>query len=71
MADVVDADELLRRVRRARDWALHQERHWRHDPSGDAAAQLKAAMFESVRKVLDEVIDPGSHDRDAEDLSRQ
>lgn len=64
MADVVDVGELLRRVRRARDWALHQERHWRHDPSGDATAQLKAETFESIRKVLDEVIAPGSHDRD-------
>lgn len=64
MADVVDVGELLRRVRRARDWALHQERHWRHDPSGDVTAQLKAETFESIRKVLDEVIAPGSHDRD-------
>lgn len=27
-------------------------------------AQLKAETFESIRKVLDEVIAPGSHDRD-------
>jgi hypothetical protein len=64
MADAVDADGPLRRVHRACDWALHQERCSRQDPSGDSATQLKAATFESVRKVLDEVLDPGSHDRE-------
>ncbi|WP_138901815.1 hypothetical protein [Streptomyces albidochromogenes] len=71
MADVVDADELLRRVRRARDWAAREEQHWRGESdraqaSGAHQPPLEAAMlhsaYEAVRKVLDEVVDPGAND---------
>ncbi len=72
MTDVVDADELLRRVRRARDWAGQQEERWRArtdtveggDPRDAPAAEIFAAAYEAVRKVLDEVIDPGANDLD-------
>ncbi|WP_138894150.1 hypothetical protein [Streptomyces chryseus] len=71
MADVVDADELLRRIRRARDWAAQEEQHWRGESdraqTSEAAHQppLEAAIlhsaYEAVRKVLDEVVDPGAN----------
>ncbi|GAA2943783.1 hypothetical protein [Streptomyces enissocaesilis] len=72
MTDVVDADEILRRVRRARDWAGQQEQHWRarsdaggkSGPRDAPAAEVFAAAYEAVRKVLDEVIDPGANDLD-------
>ncbi|OON71700.1 hypothetical protein [Streptomyces tsukubensis] len=68
MADVVDADELLRRIRAARDWAAEQEvRHLslKNDAefaTGDerAAASVSRAAYEAVRRALDEVISPGS-----------
>ncbi|MCS0635383.1 hypothetical protein NX801_06870 [Streptomyces sp. LP05-1] len=53
MAEVVDADELLRRIRVARDWAGEQQRTARDDTT--------AAAYEAVRAVLDKVIDPSGH----------
>ncbi|MGW7054534.1 hypothetical protein [Streptomyces sp. NPDC054888] len=68
MADVVDADELLRRIRRARDWAAREEQHWSArqsqasalgDGNGPPTAEILHSAYEAVRKVLDEVVDPG------------
>ncbi|NJQ01708.1 hypothetical protein [Streptomyces zingiberis] len=68
MSEVVDADELLRRIRAARDWAAEQEAGSREqaEDGGDAgalAASLNYAAFSAVREVLDEIIEPGGHRR--------
>lgn len=52
MADVVDADELLRRIRVTRDWARRQEQQ--------APDEMSAAAYEAVRRALDKLIDPSS-----------
>ncbi|MGW7078480.1 hypothetical protein [Streptomyces sp. NPDC054866] len=72
MTDVVDADELLRRIQRARDWAQQEEGHWktqsdaleREDSNEALRAEVFASAYEAVRKALDEVVEPGSNDRD-------
>ncbi|MGW0163653.1 hypothetical protein ACWDWT_00460 [Streptomyces sp. NPDC003343] len=72
MSDVVDADELLRRIQRARGWALQEEQHWKsqsddlkdEDPNGALSAEIFASAYEAVRKVLDEVVQPGINDFD-------
>ncbi|MFE4858439.1 hypothetical protein [Streptomyces sp. NPDC056670] len=67
MADVVDADELLRRIRGARDWAIQQEDRLlsRADvasESGEASVNAETARaFTVVRSVLDMIIEPGKH----------
>ncbi|WP_367038948.1 hypothetical protein [Streptomyces sp. Je 1-332] len=71
MTDTVDADELLRRIQRARTWAQQEERHWKaesespekEDPNEALKAEIFASAYEAVRKVLDEVIEPGVNDR--------
>ncbi|KAF4407504.1 MULTISPECIES: hypothetical protein [Streptomyces] len=66
MSDVVDADELLRRIRAARDWAAEREAGSR-EQAGDAdraeafAASMNFAAFSAVREVLDRIIDPANH----------
>ncbi len=70
MTDVVDSDELLRRIRRARDWAGQEERAWRtksrdlkgHDPDEAVRAETFGTAFEAVRKVLDQIVSPGAAD---------
>ncbi|WP_189549229.1 hypothetical protein [Streptomyces lavendofoliae] len=52
MADVVDADELLRRIRVTRDWVHGQEQQ--------APDEMTAAAYEAVRRALDKLIDPSS-----------
>ncbi|MEV2250470.1 hypothetical protein AB0I94_07830 [Streptomyces sp. NPDC050147] len=72
MTDAVDADELLRRIQRARAWAQQEEQHWKtqsdksekEDPNEALGAEIFACAYEAVRKVLDEVIEPGINDRD-------
>ncbi|MGW5328576.1 hypothetical protein [Streptomyces sp. NPDC004014] len=67
MTDVVDADELLRRIRRGRDRAAEQERAWREqaqsltatDPEGAREASVRAGAYEAVLRVLEEIVDPG------------
>ncbi|MFH9401283.1 hypothetical protein [Streptomyces sp. NPDC017638] len=67
MKDVVDADELLRRIRRGREHAEEQEEAWRErarslaatDPEGAAEAADRARAFEAVLRVLEEIVDPG------------
>lgn len=69
MADVVDSDELLRRIRRARSWAGREERTWqarseelrRGDPDGARDAAVRGHTYEAVRRVLDEIVAPGAH----------
>ncbi|MFG3497044.1 hypothetical protein [Streptomyces sp. NPDC047928] len=50
MAEVVDADELLRRLRVARDWARAEEDH--------AADEIAETAYRAVRMVLDKLVDP-------------
>ncbi|MGW7268568.1 hypothetical protein [Streptomyces sp. NPDC054842] len=72
MSDVVDSDELLRRIQRARDWAAQEERHWKTqsgpseatEADGAREADILAHVYEAVRKVLDEVVTPGSNSAD-------
>ncbi|GAA4894751.1 hypothetical protein ACFPM3_07940 [Streptomyces coeruleoprunus] len=53
MSQGVDADELLRRLRAARDWASAEEER--------AADETAATAFRVVRMVLDRLIDPAHH----------
>ncbi|MEU0050596.1 hypothetical protein [Streptomyces sp. NPDC006309] len=67
MTDVVDADELLRRIRRGRDCAAEEERSWRGraqgltatDPEGAREAAVRAETYAAVQRVLDEIVNPG------------
>ncbi|MEU3948881.1 hypothetical protein [Streptomyces sp. NPDC029526] len=66
MADVVDSDELLRRIQRARACAAQEERALRTGggpgagggtDAGDTEARRVA--YEVVLRVLDEILTPG------------
>ncbi len=67
MTDVVDSDELLRRMHRARACAVEQERTWRSrrdelrstDPEASREAAVRTVAYEAVLRVLDEVLTPG------------
>ncbi|MEG3630192.1 hypothetical protein [Streptomyces poriticola] len=69
MTDVVDSDELLRRMQRARACAVREARAWRArrdelratDPAGSGEAAVRTVAFEAVVRVLDEVLTPGRH----------
>jgi hypothetical protein len=73
MAEVVDSDELLRRIQRARRYAQEELRTWEArtrgpegdgDPGGgDAArdARGRQLAYEAVVQVLDEILSPGRH----------
>lgn len=72
MTDVVDADELLRRIQRARACAAQEERTWRargeelgREGSGDPAAardaEVREVAYGVVLRVLDEILTPGRH----------
>ncbi|MFI6369334.1 hypothetical protein [Streptomyces sp. NPDC050546] len=69
MTDVVDSDELLRRIRRARACAMREERTWRArseelsatDPKGARDATVRGMSYEAVVTVLDEILTPGKH----------
>jgi hypothetical protein len=68
MTDVVDSDELLRRIQRARACAADEERSWRArsdeleptDPAAARDAAVRTLAYEAVTRVLDEVLRPGS-----------
>jgi hypothetical protein len=70
MTDVVDSDELLRRLQRARACAQQEERVWRDrredlgaaDPDPARDAVVRALAYETVVRVLDEILTPGKHD---------
>ncbi|MCX4903025.1 hypothetical protein [Streptomyces sp. NBC_00878] len=72
MTDVVDSDELLRRIRRARTWAAREAETWQarsddlrqRDPDGSRDAEMRGHAYEAVRKVLDEILTPGVHAAD-------
>jgi len=69
MTDVVDSDELVRRIRRGRTWALREERAWRErsealrpaEPDGARDAAVRALAYQAVIDVLDEILTPGRH----------
>ncbi|EPD64091.1 MULTISPECIES: hypothetical protein [Streptomyces] len=69
MTDVVDSDELLRRIQRARDCARQEEETWRArgeglratDPEAAREASVRTVAYEAVLRVLDEIVTPGEH----------
>ncbi|CAM5664055.1 MULTISPECIES: hypothetical protein [Streptomyces] len=69
MTDVVDSDELVRRIQRGRAWALREERAWRErsealrpaEPDGARDAAVRALAYKAVIGVLDEILTPGRH----------
>ncbi|MEW2447238.1 hypothetical protein AB0896_06730 [Streptomyces parvulus] len=71
MTDVVDSDELLRRMHRARICAQEEARTWQDrsaelrptDPEAAREAAVRAVAYEAVLRVLDEVLTPGRHPR--------
>ncbi|MCS0606166.1 hypothetical protein NX794_33885 [Streptomyces sp. LP11] len=78
MTDVVDADELLRRIRRGRERAAEEERAWLEragdltatDPEGAREAAGRALAFGAVLRVLEEIVDPGRAPAAAEGTRR-
>ncbi|WP_306187514.1 MULTISPECIES: 3-deoxy-D-manno-octulosonic acid transferase [unclassified Streptomyces] len=70
MTEVVDSDELLRRMQRARRCAEQEEHRWRArrdrlgptDPDGAREAAVRVLSYETVLRVLDEILTPGRHD---------
>ncbi|MFI8189148.1 hypothetical protein ACIF8T_10185 [Streptomyces sp. NPDC085946] len=69
MSDVVDSDELLRRIQRARACAEQEEQAWRRrtdelggsDPDGARDAAVRTVAYGAVLRVLDEILTPGRH----------
>ncbi|GAA2533315.1 MULTISPECIES: hypothetical protein [Streptomyces] len=69
MTDVVDSDELMRRIQRARAYAVREERAWRArgdeagptDPGTARDADVHRTAYEVVLRVLDEILTPGRH----------
>ncbi|MEU3842507.1 hypothetical protein AB0E88_21050 [Streptomyces sp. NPDC028635] len=71
MTDVVDSDELLRRIQRARACAAEEARGWRarseeaegrgETESGVSEAAVRGVAYEVVLRVLDEIVTPGAH----------
>ncbi|WP_112466143.1 3-deoxy-D-manno-octulosonic acid transferase [Streptomyces triticisoli] len=69
MTEVVDSDELLRRIQRARACAVEEEHRWRDrrdtlgatDPDAAREAAVRVMTYEAVLRVLDEILTPGRH----------
>ncbi|HZF93178.1 hypothetical protein [Streptomyces sp.] len=69
MTDVVDSDELVRRIQRGRAWALREENTWRQrsdalrsaEPEEARDAAVRALAYQAVIGVLDEILTPGRH----------
>lgn len=66
----ISTTELLSRIKRAHDWAqLESAKNYElvdeHLSAGDTtqalAQQSRAAAFEAVRVVLEEILQPGTH----------
>lgn len=78
MTEVVDADEVLRRIRRGRDRAAEEERAWREraqsltatDPDAAREASVRAGAYEAVLRVLEEIVDPGGRPAPAEGVKQ-
>ncbi|MEU4873241.1 hypothetical protein [Streptomyces sp. NPDC021608] len=73
MTDVVDSDELLRRIQRSRTRAREELLACRArsadlsqtDPDGARDAHVRGLAYEAVVRVLDEIVTPGrSSDQD-------
>ncbi|MYS19441.1 hypothetical protein GA0115240_10816 [Streptomyces sp. DvalAA-14] len=77
MTQPIDAQELLSRILRARDFARAQEERFA-DPDGHGLAAdgtarpqgavdpvVGQAVYRAVRSVLDEIVEPGVHEREA------
>ncbi|MCH0566574.1 MULTISPECIES: hypothetical protein [unclassified Streptomyces] len=63
MTDVVDADELMRRMQRARACAAEEARAWGGRRSGGLGAEeaaVRTVAYEVVVRVLDEILTPGA-----------
>ncbi|MGW2639955.1 hypothetical protein [Streptomyces sp. NPDC001348] len=77
MTDVVDSNELLRRMQRAKACAREEEQTWRErrdalredDPAGARDAAVRATAYEVVLRVLDEILTPGAHRSDGRGAS--
>ncbi|MER5432546.1 hypothetical protein [Streptomyces sp. NPDC002588] len=73
MTDVVDSDELLRRIQRARTCARAESQSWRErggelertDPEAAGEARVRELAYEAVLRVLDEIVTPGRRGRTA------
>ncbi|CAL9354846.1 hypothetical protein [Streptomyces sp. NPDC015242] len=73
MTEVVDSDELLRRIQRARACALREEQAWQTrsdelsatDPQGARDATVRRMSYEAVLTVLDEILTPGKHTQES------
>ncbi len=70
MTHPVDADELLTRIRGAREWAsseadrifaLSETLQSDGQEAEALSANIEARAFQSIRAVLDEVLHPGTH----------
>ncbi|MFD7878609.1 hypothetical protein ACFV5G_31720 [Streptomyces sp. NPDC059766] len=69
MTDVVDSDELVRRMQRARTCAQQEARIWQArcgdlratDPDGAREAAVRTLAYEAVIRVMDEILTPGRH----------
>ncbi|MGW1724055.1 hypothetical protein ACWCQK_14120 [Streptomyces sp. NPDC002306] len=69
MTDVVDSDELVRRMQRARNCAQQEARTWQArsgdlratDPDGAREAAVRTLAYEAVIRVMDEILTPGRH----------
>lgn len=67
MTDVVDSDELLRRIQRARACAQQEKRRWQtrdeglraDEPEAAREAAVRTLAYEAVLRVLDEILTPG------------
>ncbi|MEU3315761.1 hypothetical protein ABZ743_24225 [Streptomyces sp. NPDC006662] len=66
----IDADELLRRIRAARDWAAAEDErlHAAGTAGGSDDQRIADAtasrIYSGIRAVLDEIIEPGKHSRE-------
>ncbi|OIJ66518.1 hypothetical protein [Streptomyces mangrovisoli] len=68
MTVVVDSDELVRRMQRARARALAERQVWRTrreeaqaaDPAAAREAEIRTVAYDSVLVILDEILTPGS-----------
>ncbi|MCX4767573.1 hypothetical protein OG562_42810 [Streptomyces sp. NBC_01275] len=69
MSDVVDSGELLRRLQRAKTCANEELLAWRTlsqgvgaaDPAAARDAHVRVLAYETVVRVLDEIVTPGRH----------